>query len=48
MSSFVRLCGFAIRMSQRIISSEHIPFQNMVESKYLTLKETAAKYIEEQ
>lgn len=48
MSAFVRMCGFAIRLSKSLISSEHIPFQNMVESKYLTLKETVSKYIEDQ
>ncbi|ELR23198.1 DOCK family protein [Acanthamoeba castellanii str. Neff] len=48
MSAFVRMCGFAIRLSKSLISSEHIPFQNMVETKYLPLKETVSKYIEEQ
>jgi hypothetical protein len=27
MSAFVRMCGFAIRLSKSLISSEHIPFQ---------------------
>jgi hypothetical protein len=43
---FVRMCGFAISLNNRIISSEHLPFQKMVEEKYAVLNETVKRYLD--
>ncbi len=46
MAAFVRMCGFAIRLNKSLISSEHIPFQNMVEQKYHVLNDTVKRYLD--
>lgn len=44
MSDFVKLCGFAIKLNKSLISSEHLPFQAMVEQKYEALREAIRVY----
>jgi len=46
MAEFVRMCAFAIRLNKSLISQEHIPFQEMVESKYETLAESVKQYLD--
>ncbi|KAL6049946.1 RasGEF domain-containing protein [Balamuthia mandrillaris] len=45
MRAFVKMCGFAIKLNKSLISAEHIPFQNMVEKRYETLKETVEEIL---
>jgi len=45
MSEFIRACAFAIRLNSSLISSEHIPFQNMCETKYAELSQAVKKYL---
>jgi hypothetical protein len=44
MTDFVKLCGFAIKLNKSLISSEHLPFQAMVEQKYEALREAIRVY----
>lgn len=44
MADFVKLCGFAIKLNKSLISSEHLPFQAMVEQKYESLREVIRLY----
>ncbi len=44
MTDFIKLCGFAIKLNKSLISSEHLPFQEMVEKKYEALKEATRVY----
>jgi len=44
MADFVKLCGFAIKLNKSLISSEHLPFQAMVEQKYESLREAIRLY----
>lgn len=44
MADFVKLCGFAIKLNKSLISSEHLPFQAMVEQKYEALREAIRVY----
>jgi len=45
MAEFVKVCAFAIRLNKSLISQEHIPFQEMVTSKYEVLAESVKQYL---
>jgi hypothetical protein len=44
MTDFIKMCGFAIKLNKSLISAEHLPFQQMVEQKYESLKEMTKLY----
>jgi hypothetical protein len=47
MGQFVKMCGFAIKLNKSLISAEHIPFQQMVETKYKELVDKTKIYLED-
>jgi len=47
MVMFIKMCGFAIKLNKSVITSEYLPFQRMVEEKYVALVEATRRYLEQ-
>eukprot|EP01104_Vermistella_antarctica_P003930 TRINITY_DN1431_c0_g1_i1.p1 TRINITY_DN1431_c0_g1~~TRINITY_DN1431_c0_g1_i1.p1 ORF type:complete len:2060 (+),score=630.15 TRINITY_DN1431_c0_g1_i1:204-6383(+) len=46
LNNFTVLCGFAIALNKSIIGPKHLPFQEMVEKYYATMKRDIKKFID--